>query len=388
LIVVFYISGHGFGHASRVIEVINAVTARRDDLDIVVRTTAPRWLFEKTLKARLKPGSTTATPGIEYISTETDTGIVQIDSLHLDANASVARARAFMSTFDARVANEGTFLRNRHARLVVADLPPLGIAAAAQAGIPAVALGNFTWDWVYSAYPGTDELVGAIAEAYRTAPLALRLPMHGGFEAFETIVDLPFVARRSARDPDETRHALGLPPGERLVLVSFGGYGVDGLSHDALSRLDGYVAVVTGNFQGSEVPPFRGSEGEPRDIETQEPRNVCFVDESQMYAAGYRYEDLVRAVDVVATKPGYGIISECLANDTAILYTSRGDFIEYGVLVEAMPRFLRSAFIGHADLFAGDWTPHLDALLAQAEPPARPATDGAEVAAARLLAMI
>jgi hypothetical protein len=170
--------------------------------------------------------------------------------------------------------------------------------------------------------------------------------------------------------------------------VSFGGYGVDGLSHDALSRLDGYVAVVTGNFQGSEVPPFRGSEGEPRNIETQEPRNVCFVDESQMYAAGYRYEDLVRAVDVVATKPGYGIISECLANDTAILYTSRGDFIEYGVLVEAMPRFLRSAFIGHADLFAGDWTPHLDALLAQAEPPARPATDGAEVAAARLLAMI
>ncbi len=83
--------------------------------------------------------------------------------------------------------------------------------------------------------------------------------MHGGFDAFETIVDLPFVARRSARDPDETRRALGLPLGERLVLVSFGGYGVDGLSHDALSRLDGYVAVVTGKFQGSEVPSFRGS---------------------------------------------------------------------------------------------------------------------------------
>ncbi len=107
-----------------------------------------------------------------------------------------------------------------------------------------------------------------------------------------------------------------------------------------------------------------------------------------MYADGFRYEDLVRAVDVVATKPGYGIISECLANDTALLYTSRGDFIEYDVLVEAMPRFLRSAFIGHDDLFAGDWTPHLDALLAQAEPPERPATDGADVAAARLLAMI
>ena len=29
------------------------------------------------------------------------------------------------------------------------------------------------------------------------------------------------------------------------------------------------------------------------------------------------------------TKPGYGIISECVANGTAILYTSRGRFAEY-----------------------------------------------------------
>ena len=65
------------------------------------------------------------------------------------------------------------------------------------------------------------------------------------------------------------------------------------------------------------------------------------IDESAMYDRGYRYEDLVRAVDVVVTKPGYGIISECLANDTALLYTSRGDFREYQVLVDAMPTFLR-----------------------------------------------
>ena len=186
-----------------------------------------------------------------------------------------------------------------------------------------------------------------IAEAYRTAPLALRLPMHGGFDAFETIVDLPFVARRSARDPDDTRRALGLPLGERLVLVSFGGYGVDGLSHDALARLEGYVAVVSGSDTASEVPDG---------LQARTQAASVFVDESRMYADGFRYEDLVRAVDVVATKPGYGIISECLANDTALLYTSRGDFIEYDVLVEAMPRFLRSAFIGHDDLFAGDWT--------------------------------
>ena len=96
------------------------------------------------------------------------------------------------------------------------------------------------------------------------------------------------------------------------------------------------------------------------------------IDENAMYDRGYRYEDLVRAVDVVVTKPGYGIISECIANDTALLYTSRGDFREYQVLVDAMPEFLRCTFIDHADLFSGHWKPHLDALLAQPDPPVKP----------------
>ncbi len=59
-----------------------------------------------------------------------------------------------------------------------------------------------------------------------------------------------------------------------------------------------------------------------------------------MYDAGVRYEDLVGASEAVVTKPGYGIISEAIANDAALLYTSRGHFPEYDVLVEEMPKYL------------------------------------------------
>ena len=163
------------------------------------------------------------------------------------------------------------------------------------------------------------------------------------------------------------------------MLVSFGGYGLERLNVDALSQLEGYVAIVS-----SSVPIGDLSKG----LGTGRRGNVMAIDERAMYAAGRRYEDLVRAVDVVVTKPGYGIIAECLANDTALLYTSRGHFIEYEVLVEAMPHFLRAAFIDHDDLFAGQWTPHLDALLAQPAPPETPPVNGAEVAASLLLDMI
>lgn len=365
---VFYISGHGFGHASRDIEVINALLARRPDLDIIVRTTAPKWLVDLTVRGRVR-----------YERVECDTGIVQIDSLRLDEAATLQRASAFMAALPDRVQEEAAWLRATRPRLVVADIPPLGVAAGAAAGVPVAALGNFTWDWIYAAYAGANGLVDAIAGAYARADIALRLPMHGGFDAFNRVVDVPFIARHAARDAEATRRALGLPLDERLVLVSFGGYGVEGIDLEALSRLEGYTVLVSGSV------PF-GPERRPL-AESGRRGSLLPIDEPSMYAAGFRYEDLVRAVDVVITKPGYGIIAECLANDTALLYTSRGRFIEYDVLVEAMPRFLRAAFIDHDDLFGARWAPHLDALLAQAPPPERPATNGADVVSEFLLAM-
>jgi hypothetical protein len=342
--VVFYISGHGFGHASRSIELINALMDRQPGLRVIVRSQVAAWLFQRTARA-----------GVELRPVETDTGIVQIDSLHLDAAATIARATAFMRTFDTRLATEVAFLRSAGARLVIADLPPLGISAARAAGLPAVAYGNFTWDWIYDHYDGGRELAHQIGEIYSLATLTLRLPMWGGFETMKPIVDLPFVARQSHKDMEETRRALGIPSGERVVLVSFGGYGVQGAAKPAVP---GYHVLWPGD-----------------------------VDESAMYDRGFRYEDVVKAVDVVVTKPGYGIISECIANETALLYTSRGDFREYQVLVREMPTYLRSAFIDHDDLFSGNWAPHLDRLLAQPRKSAAQ-TNGAPRAAeilARLL---
>ena len=306
------------------------------------------WLVERT-----------APVGVELSPVEVDTGVIQLDSLHLDAAGSIARAEAFMSTFGARVADEAQFLRDHRALLTVSDLPPLGIAAANAAGIPAIASGNFTWDWIYEHYESGENLAALIGAVYRNTTFALRLPMWGGFETMPDVRDIAFVARRSGRDPDDVRDALGLPRDKRIVLASFGGYGLAGLNEAALLATRGYQVLLPG-----------------------------MIDENAMYGRGYRYEDLVHAVDVVVTKPGYGIISECIANDTALLYTSRGDFREYAVLVDAMPKYLRSAFIDHDDLFGGNWQPHLDALLAQPPLQTRPDTNGAQVAADILLQIL
>jgi L-arabinokinase len=238
---------------------------------------------------------------------------------------------------------------------VVGDIPPLACAAAARAGVPSVALGNFTWDWVYSIYPAFDrfaaDVIPAIRRAYATSTRALRLPLHGGFEPMAAVTrDIPFIARRSARDPADTRRQLGLAGDRPIVLPSFGGYGA-GLPIEALRR--------SGSF--TLIEPVR----EP--------------------PAGLLYQDLVAAADVVVSKPGYGIVSECVANGTALLYTSRGRFIEYDLFVEQMPRILRCRYISQEDLLAGHWADAVDALLAQPDPPDRPPVNGAAIAAEQIV---
>jgi hypothetical protein len=369
--IVFYVSGHGFGHASRVVEVINAVLARRPDARIGVRTAAPRWLFDLTIKGK-----------IAFSTLECDTGVVQVDALTLDEADTIRRAAAFHSDLVTRAASETRVLRELGAGLIVGDIPPLAFAVGGAAGVPSIALGNFTWDWIYGDYPRVrlaPSLLPTIRGAYAKASMALRLPMSAGFESFSNIKDIPFVACHATRTREEVCKILKLPADKPLVLMSFGGYGTANLDTEALTKLKKYTVITVVNR----------SAGRTRDRGPLVERtgSLVTVNEEPMYDAGVRYVDLVRASEVVVTKPGYGIIADSIANDAAVLYTSRGHFPEYEVIVEEMPKYLRVAFISHEDLFVGRWEPHLDKLLAQSRPKnyKKPDTGGADVAADLLL---
>lgn len=355
--VFFYISGHGFGHASRQIEVINALAPLAPGHDIVVRTSAARWLFDSSIRAPF-----TWLPG------ECDTGIVQIDSLRLDVEASIRRADRFHEGLPGHVEREAALLREHAASLVIGDAPPLACAAAAAAGIPSLVVANFTWDWIYDAYPQTRDLaprlIPTIQDAYRHASAACRLPMHGGFSALHSIVDVPFIARHARQDRGTVRQRLSLPAERPLALSSFGGYGLEDFDPHQLDCLGRWGIVITGHQHPGALPSC-----------------VYFINERAIYDAGLRYEDLVHSVDVVVTKPGFGIIAECLANGTAMLYTSRGHFAEYDVMVAEMPRLLRCEYIDRDALMSGRWLRPLDRVLALPPPPDTAATNGADVVA-------
>jgi L-arabinokinase len=354
-----YVSGHGFGHATRTAEVLRVVRARAPGLPVVVCSTAPASLFEGVVA-----------PPLEVRRVAGDVGLAQKDALVIDEEGSVRAWRALVADWDAKVAAEARWLRASGARLVVGDIPPLAFEAAAAAGLPSIGVSNFSWDWIYGQLARRVPELGPAAEwaaaGYRHAERLLRLPFAGECAAFRAIEDVPLVARRPRVERAEARRLLGLD-GRPALLVSFGGVGIPGLRPDAFGRLAGWQVLLTGPL-GDGLPPA----------------NTRRLEGATLQRAGLRYEDLVAAADVVLTKPGYGIVSDCIAARTRLVYTERGDFAEYPVMVAEMPRYLPALHVANDAVREGRLADALAAVVALPFPEP-PRLDGADVVASRLL---
>jgi hypothetical protein len=361
---VFFISGHGFGHASREVEVINALgRLAGPDLRVIIRSAVSPSLLERTIRVpfELRPGIC-------------DTGLVQPDSVSQDDRATLAAAKEFYGTFDDRVRAEAAALSSDNVSIVVCDIAPLGLAVAAALGVPSIFIANFTWDWIYEdqeAFPSAaPEVLATIRRAHALATVTLKLPLSPSFDGsgLPNIQPLPLIARRPTRSRAETRALFDLPASRKIALLSFGGYGLKELPLAQVDCLDEWNLVVTDRSISD--PNLRALE------------HVHVLTEQDLAQSPARYEDLVAACDAVITKPGFGILGECITANTPLLYTSRGQFREYAVLVEEMPRFLRSQFIPQEDLFAGRWKDALTNLMAQPAPKETLPPTGADDAAA------
>ena len=345
---VAYLSGHGFGHMTRLCEVLRAVRARAPALPLTVVGEVPEALVRR------------AVPGpVAFRAARCDVGLAQLDALHIDEPGTAARCRAFDATFEVRAAEEADFLRGAGARAVLGDIPPLAFAAAARAGLPGLALGNFSWDWIYRHLARREPSLLASAEraaqAYRAATLLLELPFAGDLSAFARREAVGFVARRPAVPRQEARRQLGLD-GRPAVLVSFGGVGLPGLRREALAaREPGLRFLLPDDLPGA-----------------------------RLEALGLDYPDVVGAADVVVTKPGYGIVTDAIGAGTRLVYTERGDFPEYPIMVAEMPRWLACAHVSNADLRQGLVGEAVRSVLASPMPPP-PDLGGAGRAAERIL---
>ncbi len=356
--IAYYITAHGYGHGVRSCDILGALLAAHPGVKVTVTTDLPESFLRSRLA--LADGRLVVRPGAF------DVGMVQKDSIRVDVGATLKEVLELVAERDKLIDYEAEMLRGEGADLVVADIPSIPIEAAAEAGIPAVAVGNFSWDWIYAPFAARDPLwrpvIRMFEEGYRQAKLLLKLPFSPAMPVFPHQVDIPLLAKPGRPRRDELAKLTGADPGKRWVLLSFTTLEWNEAALREVEKL--------GEYEFFTVKPF----------DWPGRKNIFAVDR---LAIGF--SDVLASADVVVTKPGYGVLSDCVANAKPIAYAEREDFIEYPLLEKELKRFLKNVHIPAADLYAGRLGPALAEIETAPAPRETLPSGGAEMAAKILM---
>lgn len=357
LTIAYYITPHGFGHAVRSLEVIRRLFETEASLRLILVSDLPDFLVETTLGRSLP-----------VRRRRLDVGLIQKDSLRFDLDATRAVLEDLYRRREDLVREEVRFLRSERVDGIVSDIPFLPFQAAASCGVPSIGMSNFTWDWIYDAYARRDArwspLVSWIRECYGRCDLFLQLPMHGDASSCPRIEDAPLVARKAGCKREETRQALGLPPGRKACLISFAALELDDEAQKRIEEIEDAI------FYYSKPLAFHLTNG----------RSLADL--------GLPYVDTVAAMDAVITKPGYGIVSDCLTHGIPMAYTDRGLFPEYEILVEEIKRRLPAVYLPSEELYSGRWDDALKRLGSLPRLPVTVRDDGAAFCAGRIIDLV
>jgi hypothetical protein len=150
---------------------------------------------------------------------------------------------------------------------------------------------------------------------------------------------------RERRGP--LRERIGAASGERLVLIAFGGIDKD-LGAATWPVTPGLRYLVPGSWA------------------------VERADMTAMEALDMDFSDLLRSVDAVLTKPGYGTFTEAARNGVPVLYIRRDDWPEQDSLIEWLGKNARCREIVFTDAMNGQFGEALEWLWHRAGTPPSP----------------
>ncbi|KAL4570227.1 hypothetical protein LXL04_025878 [Taraxacum kok-saghyz] len=330
LVFAYYVTGHGFGHATRVVEVVRHLILAGHDVHVV--TGAPDFVFTTEVQS----------PRLFLRKLVLDCGAVQADALTVDRLASLEKYNETAVAPRASIlATEVEWLNSIKADLVVSDVVAVACRAAADAGIRSVCVTNFSWDFIYAEYVMAAgyhhrSIVWQIAEDYSHCEFLIRLPGYCPMPAFRDVIDVPLVVRRLHKTRKEVRSEMGISEDVKLVILNFGGQPAGWkLKEDYLPP--GWLCLVCGASSEQELPPN-------------------FI----KLAKDTYTPDVMAASDCMLGKIGYGTVSEALSYKLPFVFVRRDYFNEEPFLRNMLEYYQGGVEMIRRDLLTGHWRPYLE----------------------------
>lgn len=289
--IVFDVSAHGFGHLAQVGPVARRFADRRD-VRVIVRSAYSFSVVRDFVGAAVETHELPFEPSLEMDG-----------SLSVDRVATAASYEAFHEYWERNIARRAEELAAFNPDLLIADIPYASLAAASRLSLPAIAMCCYDWRDARRFFgAGLDGIDSAITAAYRSASLFLQPSPHMPMPDLVNRRSIGPIARIGQNRRTELRHHLGVPPGQKLALLTFGGNN----DHRAFPLPDEPDIVWIAKDQQSA--------GRAR-VVRQDAVPLPFV-------------DMLASVDVVVSKEGYGTMTEAACNGTPLLMLTRPDWPE------------------------------------------------------------
>jgi hypothetical protein len=326
------ITAHGFGHVAQTAPVVNALRRRLPKLRLTLYTSLPRSF----LASRFAGDFT-------HIARCPDVGMCMKDALQVDAAASARAYRHFHRDWEMAVAREARLLK---------DCAPDAILA--------------NWMDLYrhccAAQPEAATILEQMLGAYHSVHAFLQPVPHMPMPDLEKCRAIGPIARLGTDRRSHIRQRCRLPADGKLVLVSLGGVPTQ-LNLAAWPPLSEVHWIVPASLN-----PQR------RDMVALESLDMDFV-------------DVLRSVDALITKPGYGSFVEAACNGVPVLYAPRLDWPEERFLLDWLRAHGRCLPVQRQQLLRGDFADALQQLFSQPAPEAV-APSGVAEAVGRLSALL
>jgi len=338
--IAYFVSSHGFGHISRSFEIIKEFLQN----NFKVQLYTGRLEFLESYKH----------PHLHTINLQTDVGIIQNNSIDMD----LGKTKEALISFDKK--REGLLkimedeLSLFSPDFILSDSSSLPFVVAYKMKIPAYFVGNFTWDFIYNHYSNVDiyfrDQAKKLSMEYNLCTTGYILPFHCPIDSISKKENIGLVGRKPKRTRRDVRESLGFDDNYKYLLFSFGAYGLDPSMFKFENLNPSYKIVISGlvGFESSNV----------------------------YHIHNIYYPDLLHACDAVLTKPGYGILAESYFSNTPILYTDRGDFIEYTYLVSAMEEYHNATYISKEELYSFNLNSSIEKLENNSQKPIKKLEDG------------
>ncbi len=331
--IAYFISPHGYGHAARACAVMSAIHGLCSSITFEIFTTIPQWFFQQSI------------PGIfMYHSLLTDIGIVQETPLHEDLPETLCKLDSFLPYDQSHVADLSKEINNLKCGLIICDISPLGIAVAQNAGVRSVLVENFTWDWVYENYIGTDfpagKFVDYLRQVYGFVDYHIQTePVCSYSNADLCTVPISRKVRATSR---QIRQGLSIPDEVKVVLITMGGIPERFQFMEQLTHQSGFHFIVPGGSQTMRL----------EDNLVLLPRH-----------SGFYHPDLVNACDAVIGKLGYSTLAEVYHAGVPYGYIPRAGFKESEVLEEFVKERMSGMAIPEIHFQNGDWLSSLHEIV-------------------------